>query len=74
MSRQPFADAEVNPAQQRAYSIREFCGRYNVGRTKVYQEIAARRLNAVKVGRRTLIRMDDAEAWLAALPSVQATS
>jgi excisionase family DNA binding protein len=69
-SPQPSADAEVKPPQQRAYSIKEFCCRYNVGRTKVYKEIAAGRLHAVKVGRRTLIRKDDAEAWLAALPAL----
>jgi excisionase family DNA binding protein len=54
----------------RALSIDEFCSRYGVGRTTAYQEIAARRLRAVKVGRRTLITRDAAEAWLASLPSV----
>jgi excisionase family DNA binding protein len=58
----------------RALSIDEFCSRYGVGRTTAYQEIAARRLRAVKVGRRTLITRDAAEAWLASLPSVQAPS
>ena len=53
---------------RRAFSIREFCRQYSVGRTNAYQEIAAGRLRAVKVGRRTLITHDDAEAWLAALP------
>ena len=42
----------------------------NIGRTKAYQEIAAGRLRAVKVGRRTLITHDAAEAWLAALPEL----
>ena len=57
---------------RRAFSIREFCRRYGIGRTSAYQEIAACRLRAVKVGRRTLITQDAAEAWLAMLPQVQA--
>ncbi|MGO9062265.1 MAG: excisionase family DNA-binding protein [Candidatus Binataceae bacterium] len=55
---------------RRAFSVREFCVRYGIGRTHAYQEIAASRLRAVKVGRRTLIPHDAAEAWLAALPEL----
>ena len=51
-----------------AYTIREFCARYAIGRTKAYDEIGAGRLAAVKVGRRTLIGRADAEAWFCALP------
>lgn len=52
---------------KRAYSINEFCQIYQLGRTKTYEEIASGRLTAVKVGSRTIIRADDAEAWLANL-------
>ena len=55
---------------RRAFPIREFCLRYGIGRTHAYQEIAAGRLRAVKVGRRTLITHDAAEAWLAGLPEL----
>ena len=51
----------------RAFPIDEFCRRYGIGRTNTYQEIAAGRLRAVKVGRRTLITQDAAEAWLSSL-------
>jgi excisionase family DNA binding protein len=54
---------------KRAYSISDFCQRYGVGRTTAYEEIKAGRLRAVKVGHRTLITVDDAEAWLKSLPS-----
>jgi excisionase family DNA binding protein len=54
----------------RAFPVPEFCRRYGIGRTNAYQEIAAGRLRAVKVGRRTLITHDAAEAWLAALPEL----
>lgn len=56
---------------RRAFSISDFCRRYGIGRTNVYREIAAGRLGAVKVGRRTLITRDAAEAWLAALPELK---
>ena len=58
------------PISPRAFSISEFCRRYGIGRTNAYQEIAAGRLRALKVGRRTLITHDAAEAWLAALPEL----
>ena len=64
-------DDAIGPAfSPRAFSIPEFCGRYGIGRTNAYQEIAAGRLRAVKAGRRTLIPQEDAEAWLASLPEL----
>ena len=73
------ADSRGNDAgsallSPRAFAIREFCLRYGIGRTHAYQEIAAGRLRAVKVGRRTLISHDAAEAWLAALPEMSGTN
>jgi excisionase family DNA binding protein len=62
---------ERKPLAPRAFSIREFCGQYGIGRTNAYQEIAAGRLRAVKFGRRTLIKSEAAEAWLAALPELK---
>jgi excisionase family DNA binding protein len=61
-------DAEPALVTGRAFPIGEFCRIYGIGRTTAYYEIAARRLRAVKVGRRTLITRDAAEDWLAALP------
>ena len=55
---------------RRAFSISEFCQRYSVGRTVAYAEIAAGRLQALKLGRRTLISLDGAEEWLRALPKM----
>jgi excisionase family DNA binding protein len=54
---------------KRTLSITEFCKNYGVGRTMAYEEIKARRLRAIKVGQRTLIIVDDAEAWLFSRPS-----
>jgi excisionase family DNA binding protein len=57
-------------ARQRAMSIAEFSDRYGPSRTKIYQEIKAGRLRALKCGKRTLVTEDDAEKWLRALPTV----
>jgi excisionase family DNA binding protein len=53
---------------KRAFSIEEFCRRFGVGRTKVYEELRRGRLRARKIGRRTIITEDDAEGWLRRLP------
>jgi excisionase family DNA binding protein len=58
-------------SDRRSLSIAEFCNRYGIGRSKAYEEIKARRLRAIKVGRRTLIIVDEAEAWLLSRPSSQ---
>ena len=51
-----------------AYTVREFCRAYGIGRSLTYIEIAAGRLLVRKAGRRTLILKADADAWLASLP------
>jgi hypothetical protein len=51
-------------------SIRVFCERYDVGRTKANEEIGEGRLRARKAGRRTLIGEDDAEEWWCSLPTM----
>jgi hypothetical protein len=60
-------------AWQRAMSVQAFCARYDIGRTKAYEEINAGRLKARKAGRRTIITADDAEEWLSRLPALQET-
>lgn len=36
----------------------------NLGRSTIYQEIAAGRLRVVKIGRAVRVRRDDLDAWL----------
>ena len=57
-------------ALRRALSVDEFCERYGLGRSKVYEELKAGRLRGRKVGRRTIITEDDAENWLRRLPAL----
>jgi excisionase family DNA binding protein len=52
-------------------SITQFCERYGPGRTTVYQELKAGRLRGRKIGRRTVIAVDDAEDWLRRLPAME---
>jgi excisionase family DNA binding protein len=54
-----------------AFNLREFQSWSGLGRTKILEEIAARRLCAVKVGRRLLIPVEAAKAWLAAQPAAR---
>jgi hypothetical protein len=54
----------------RAFGIGEFCRRYSVGRTTAYAEMKAGRLRRRKVGKRSIIAQEDAEAWLQGLPIV----
>ena len=57
----------ANPPQKLALSIPEFLAAVPIGRTKLYEELGAGRLRAVKVGKRTLIPITEAERWLATL-------
>lgn len=58
----------ISPALMSINGFRAWAG---IGRTKIYEEIGARRLPAIKVGTRTFIKTVDAEAWLAAQPTIQ---
>ena len=54
-----------------ALTIKELCDAYRLCREKAYGEIRARRLRAVKLGRKTLLLRADAEAWAASLPELR---
>jgi excisionase family DNA binding protein len=54
------------------YSLDEFAERNGIGLTTTYLEIKAGRLHAHKLGRRTLISVEDAKAWREQLPKVRA--
>lgn len=50
-----------------AWSVAEFCNRFGVSKGKVFLEMKEGRLERVKLGRRTLIPVEAAEAWWLAL-------
>ncbi|MEP0391877.1 MAG: helix-turn-helix domain-containing protein [Erythrobacter sp.] len=47
----------------------EFCVKYGVSRSAVYREISASRLRVTHIGRSVRIKVEDAEAWAASLPT-----
>jgi excisionase family DNA binding protein len=57
------------PAEPAVFGIPEFCRWAKCGPTFVYSQINARRLRAVKAGRKTLIPREAAEEWLRSLPA-----
>jgi excisionase family DNA binding protein len=56
-----------------ALSIKQFCERFGVGRTFVYEELKTGRLLANKAGSRTIIPLAEAESWFAKLPAYSAS-
>ena len=59
------------PQDKRSFTIEGFMASYGVSRNRVYDEINKGRLIARRLGGRTMIARDDADAWLAALPAHQ---
>jgi hypothetical protein len=55
--------------QKQAFSPDEFGRRNGLGRTSVFKEIRTGRLDARKVGRRTIITRPAERAWQDSLPS-----
>jgi len=53
-----------------AMTCKEFCQRYRLGMTKLYEEMNSGRLRAVKFGRRTLILNRDAAVWERTLSTI----
>jgi excisionase family DNA binding protein len=57
-----------------AFTVTGACRHYGVGKTKLYELIAANKIVAVKLGARTLIFGDSVEAHLASLPRLGAAA
>jgi hypothetical protein len=54
-----------------AYTIKTFCAAFGISRSLAYREIAAGRLDARKIGNRTVILRNEAERWASALPGAR---
>ena len=55
-------------------TINDFAKVTNLGRTRIYELLKRGEVKAVKIGRRTLIRREDADAWIASLVNYPAIS
>jgi hypothetical protein len=51
-----------------ALTVDEFCGWASIGRSKFYQEVTEGRIRLRKVGRKSVVVVADARAWLESLP------
>ena len=51
--------------QRNCFSLKEFCYRNGIGRTTAYKEIKEGRLRPKKVGKRTLIAVEEEARWFA---------
>jgi predicted site-specific integrase-resolvase len=54
--------------ERNCFSLSEFCFRNGIGRTTAYKEIKQGRLHPKKVGKRTLISLEEETRWLASIP------
>ena len=54
--------------ERNCFSVEEFCFRNAIGRTTAYNEIKEGRLHPKKVGRRTIISLEEEARWLANAP------
>jgi hypothetical protein len=59
---------QVKCTERKCFSLEEFCFRNAIGRTTAYKEIKEGRLHPKKVGRRTLITIDEEARWLSSVP------
>ncbi len=55
---------------KRLLKIAEFLELYSISRTAFYREVGAGRLTLTKIGKASRVAIDDAEAWIAALPKM----
>jgi excisionase family DNA binding protein len=63
-----------NPGPKAAFTIKQFCSSYGIGRSTFYEELKAGRLRARKAGGRTLVLAEDASAWAKSLPEAGASA
>lgn len=55
---------------QPLYSVPETLALLKIGRTKLYEEVAAGRIKAVKSGQRTLVPAQSIKDWIESLPTL----
>jgi hypothetical protein len=55
--------------ERNCFSLHEFCLRNGIGRTTAYKEIKEGRLHPKKIGRRTLISVEEEMRWFDSAPA-----
>lgn len=59
--------------EKRYLSIAEFCERYSIGATSARSLVRQNKIEAVKLGVRTLVCVRSADAYFASLPRLSAS-
>ena len=54
----------------RVMTVAQFTDRYEISRSQMYEEVNEGRLQLRKIGEKTIVTHEDAEAWLENLPKV----
>lgn len=62
---------DIQPETRKAYTISHMCKVYSTSRSKIYEQIKQGKLKVTKLGRKTLIDVQDAEAWFESLKTVE---
>lgn len=57
----------ILPSDKLAYTVQGFCEALGIGKTKFYEEVAAGRIETVKIGARTLITVPTVRRYMASL-------
>lgn len=57
---------QIDPS---VFDLPAFCAWAKISRSTAFEEIAKGRLIVRRVGRKSLVRIEDARAWLASLPT-----
>jgi hypothetical protein len=59
------------PPHPEVFEIMEFCAWARVSRSVVFKEISKGRLIVRRVGRKSIVPIENAKAWLASLPTTR---
>ncbi len=63
----------TEPIEKRYLSIAEFCDRFGIGATSARELLRQNKIEAVKLGVRTLVCARSAESYFASLPRLSAS-
>jgi hypothetical protein len=61
----------VDVESRGSFDLKTFCTWAGISRSLAYEEIKIGRLRLTKCGRKSLITLEDARAWLASLPKTE---
>lgn len=65
---------EAIGGEKRLLSMAEFCDRYGISKSHAFKLASDNSLPTVRVGRRRLVSVDAAEAWMAGLIAEQVSA